>query len=305
MTNYYKLISEHNKLSLNKPQDSDMIYYSELNEWYTTNAFRSFSVKCVLQNTIRYKVGATEYVVGANNFLLAMKQSNVKAYFHSKQPVKSVCIDICPSTLGEVFSLLIDKKDPDFDNYLAGYFRCPEFMESIYNLNNSLAAPKLKSLISSIHKDKSGVVITKEWIYQLVEKIVHQEYGNFIALSNIKSLKPSTRKEIYRRVKIGKDYIDLNFLKIDNIKQVAEACYMSEYYFFRSFKQVYNITPYQYLLKKRLEFSIELLKPGTMSLTKIAAVSGFPDIFTFSKAFKRNYDIPPSVYSKEMIKAIA
>lgn len=305
MTNYYKLISEHNKLSLNKPQDSDMVYYSELNEWYTANAFRSFSVKCVLQNTIRYKAGTTEYVVGANNFLLSMKQSNVKAYFNSKHLVKSLCIDICPATLSEVFSSLTDKKDHDFDNYLAGYFRCPEFMENVYNLNNTLAGTQLKSLINHIQKDKSGVVITKEWMYQLVEKIVHQEYGNFIALNNIKSLKPSTRKEIYRRVKIGKDYVDINFLKIDAIKQVAEACYMSEYYFFRSFKQVYGITPYQYLLKKRLEFSIELLKPGTMSLTKIATISGFPDIFTFSKAFKRNYEISPSAYSKEVIKAIA
>ena len=53
-------ITESNKNSLNKPSDTDKIYYSELKEWYTTNAFRSFSLKYVLEECIYYKKDGKE-----------------------------------------------------------------------------------------------------------------------------------------------------------------------------------------------------------------------------------------------------
>src|SRR5205085_12275952 len=101
---YFEKITELNKASLNKPLDSDMVYYSELNEWYTDNAFRSFSVKFVIDQSIYYKIEGIENEVPANNFMLACKNSDVKAYFYSKKPVKSICVDICSATIYECFS---------------------------------------------------------------------------------------------------------------------------------------------------------------------------------------------------------
>jgi AraC family transcriptional regulator len=57
---YFSKIDESNKLSLNKPLDCDMIYYSELQDWYTENAFRSFSVKFVVDKNIYYNIDGAE-----------------------------------------------------------------------------------------------------------------------------------------------------------------------------------------------------------------------------------------------------
>jgi AraC-like DNA-binding protein len=54
-----------------------------------------------------------------------------------------------------------------------------------------------------------------------------------------------------------------------------------------------RISPYQYLLNKRLELAKELITEGDMSVTDIAAHCNFPDIFTFSKALKRRFGIAP------------
>ena len=81
---FFHTITEENKLTLNKPSDSDVVYYSELNEWFTRNAFRSFSLKYVIDRCIYYKVGNKEHAVNAGNFLLACKQPDVNAYFDSK-----------------------------------------------------------------------------------------------------------------------------------------------------------------------------------------------------------------------------
>ena len=114
-----------------------MVYYSELNEWFTGNAFRSFSLKYVVDKCIYYKVGNKEYEVNGGNFLLACRQPYVKAYFESKEIVKSICIDICSATVAEAFTIMSAKEDHDFDNYRAKYFRYPEFFESVCPVGSS------------------------------------------------------------------------------------------------------------------------------------------------------------------------
>lgn len=292
--NLYQLITEENKLEISKAQDIDMVYYSELHEWYTTNAFRNFSLKCVLEDVIRYKAGGYEHVVKPHHFLMAMQQPHVAAYFHSRSFVKSICIDISPRTVAEVFSVLSDKNDPELDNYMAGYFRYPEFYESISTLRDSPAGNKLMGLTAKIKRDKYNVEVSKTWIFDLVEQVVYQEYSHFSKLQNIHSVKASTRKEIYRRVNEGKNFIDDNFRQITNVNQIAKASMMSEYFFLRSFRNTFRCTPYQYLLQKKLQHAQDLLREGELSIGAIGEQCGFKDIYTFSKAFKRVFGFSPS-----------
>jgi AraC family transcriptional regulator len=294
MASFFHTITEENKLTLNKLSDSDVVYYSELNDWFTHNAFRSFSLKYVVDRCIYYKVGNKEHTVNEGNFLLACKQPDVSAYFDSKKTVKSICIDICPGTVAEAFTVLTSQNDHDFDNYLAGYFKTPEFFEAVCPVNAARFGNKLNELVMAITQGQAQDHINREWFLDLTEKIIFHEYGNYLALNGIRSLKLETRKEILHRLKIAKQYMDDEYLNIDEINQVATFCTMSEFHFFRSFKQAFGISPYQYLLNKRLELAKELVTSGDMSVTAIATHCNFPDIFTFSKAFKRQFNVAPS-----------
>ncbi len=296
MGSYYHTITEENKLSLNKPSDLDTIYYSELNEWCTNNAFRSFSLKYVVACCIYYKTGNREHAVSQGNFLLACKQPYVNASFDSRNTVKSICIDICPATVAEAFTVLTAQGDPDFDNYLAGYFKAPHFFESVCPVGAAPFGNKLNGLAAAIVNGSAEQHVDKEWFLDLVEKIIFHEYGNYLALNGIRSLRMETRKEILRRLKTAKQYIDDEFLNIDEIGRVAAVCNMSTFHFFRSFRQAFNITPYQYILHKRLTLAKELLEARQLSITQIAGYCNFPDVFTFSKAFKRQFIIAPSFF---------
>jgi AraC-like DNA-binding protein len=290
---FFQTITEENKLTLNKSADTDQVYYSELNEWFTCNAFRSFSLKYVIDRCIWYRVNNKVHQVKQGNFLLACKQPGVNAYFDTKDIVKSICIDICSATVAEAFTVLTAQNDHHFDNYLAGYFKIPEFFETVCPVGGSHFDKKLNALVRAI---QHGNVqdINKEWFLDLVEKIIFHEYGNYLALNGIRSVKLETRKEILRRLKIAKQYIDEEFLGIGDIGQVATICNMSEFHFYRSFRQAFHTTPYQYILTKRLELSKELLLAGELSVTQVAVHCNFPDVYTFSKAFKRQFDISPS-----------
>jgi AraC-like DNA-binding protein len=294
MAGYFSLITEQNKLTLNKGGDRDAVYYSELNEWFTGNAFRSFSLKYVVDKYIYYRVNKKEYKLNAGNLLLACKEPFVRAYFGSAQVVKSICIDISPATVAEVFTILTEKNDPDLDNYCSGYFKMPEFFETIYPAGSTFFAHKLNELVQAIRTRTADNLLTKEWFFDLAEKIVLQEYGNYHALKNLHSVKLETRKEILRRLHSAKQFMDQHFLFINEIKEAALACNMSEFHFSRSFKQAFDMTPYQYLLEKRLDHAKKMIEEGNMTITDIAMHCNFPDIFSFSKAFKNKFHIPPS-----------
>jgi len=277
-----------------------MVYYSELNEWFTANAFRSFSLKYVVDKCICYKVGNREHEVRGGNFLLACRQPYVKAYFESKEIVKSICIDICSATVAEAFTIMSAKEDHDFDNYLAKYFKYPEFFESVSPVGSSQFKGKLDSLVNMIYQHETDR-IHKEWFLDLTEKIIYHSYGNYLALNGIQSVKLETRKELLRRVKIGKQFIDDNFLTINDVSEVAVASNLSEFHFFRSFKQAFSITTYQYILDKKLELAKRMLQDKNASVTTIASICNFPDLFTFSKAFKRRFGVAPSQFQKGSI----
>ncbi|MGC4034869.1 MAG: AraC family transcriptional regulator [Chitinophagaceae bacterium] len=294
MSRYFQTITEENKLSLNKPVDTDVVYYSELNDWFTTNAFRSFSLKYVVDKCIHYKVGNTEHSVNAGHFLLACKQPHVKAYFDSKTIVKSVCIDICPATVAEAFTVMNAQEDLEFENYLARHFKAPEFFESVCPVGNTSIGKILNGLIKAIRNGEAEDVVNREWFLELIEQVVSHEYGNYLALNGLHSVKADTKKELLRRLSKGRHLIDENFLNIGGIPEIAVASNLSEFHFFRSFRQAFGITPYQYLLNKRLDCANELLKQNGMTITEISLHCNFPDLFTFSKAFKRRYGIAPS-----------
>jgi AraC-like DNA-binding protein len=296
MSPFFRTITEENKLSLNKPVDSDVVYYSELNEWFTVNAFRSFSLKYVIDKCIYYKIGNKEFPINSGNLLLACKQPHVKAYFDNKEIVKSICIDICPGTVAEAFSILTAKSDLELDNYLAGYFQHPVFFESVAPVNSTQFRIKLNHLVNSIHNGEAEELINREWFLDLVEKIIVHEYANYVSLNSISSVKWATRKELLQRLNVARQYMTESFLQISEIAEVATACNLSEFHFYRSFKEAFGITPYQYLLNCRLNFAKELMQQKNHSLSTIAISCNFPDLFTFSKAFKRQFGVSPSVY---------
>jgi AraC family transcriptional regulator len=65
----------------------------------------------------------------------------------------------------------------------------------------------------------------------------------------------------------------------DNIKleEQAEALGISKFNFIKRFKSTTNVTPHQFIIKKKLERSKKLLKEDSLSLTDILHMLNFSD----------------------------
>lgn len=94
-------------------------------------------------------------------------------------------------------------------------------------------------------------------------------------------------------------YINENLTEDLSLEHLASHFYISKYYLSRQFKQFTGLTLYQYIMKKRLIVSRNLLRSGS-SVMEACFQCGFGDYSNFLKAFKREFWKTPSNYSNAM-----
>lgn len=82
------------------------------------------------------------------------------------------------------------------------------------------------------------------------------------------------------------------------LKMLADACCLSPNYFHRIFRKNFAITPFDYILKMRMEEALRLLIYTEKSIKEIAYVLGYEDDAYFSRMFSKNYNESPGRYRR-------
>ena len=94
-----------------------------------------------------------------------------------------------------------------------------------------------------------------------------------------------------------KTYIDTHFLQIFSLDELSSAFGYSYSHISKSFKKTYEITPSEYLAKKKNEYACGLLSDGAR-LDEVSDILSYSSAFNFSRAFKAQNGISPSEYKK-------
>jgi len=82
-----------------------------------------------------------------------------------------------------------------------------------------------------------------------------------------------------------------------SVSELSALCRITPEYFRKIFRDCYGSTPIQYINRLKLARAKELLKSG-YTVGDAAELSGFSDMSHFSREFKKNIGIAPSVYQK-------
>ena len=94
-------------------------------------------------------------------------------------------------------------------------------------------------------------------------------------------------------------FMDANFRNNPTLGEIAEVAYYAPNYFQKLFKDNFGISPFQYMLDKRLAEARRLLCTTNMSVKKVANQCGYENEFYFSRIFKKNLEISPSALRKK------
>jgi AraC-like DNA-binding protein len=105
-----------------------------------------------------------------------------------------------------------------------------------------------------------------------------------------------------RRVR---DRIDREYAQPLDVEALARGAHMSAGHLSREFKRAYGESPYSYLMTRRIERAMALLRQGDLSVTDVCFAVGCSSLGTFSTRFTELVGVPPSTYRRDAARATA
>ena len=93
--------------------------------------------------------------------------------------------------------------------------------------------------------------------------------------------------------------MDREYAEPLDVEALARGVGMSAGHLSRQFRAAYGESPYSYLMTRRIERAMALLRRGDLSITEICFAVGCSSLGTFSTRFTELVGVPPSVYRRE------
>jgi AraC-like DNA-binding protein len=103
-----------------------------------------------------------------------------------------------------------------------------------------------------------------------------------------------------RRVR---DRIDREYAEPLDVEALARGANMSAGHLSRRFKQAYGESPYSYLMTRRIERAMVLLRRGEMTVTDVCFAVGFSSLGTFSTRFSELVGMAPTTYRERAARS--
>ncbi|MEM7551538.1 MAG: AraC family transcriptional regulator [Bacteroidota bacterium] len=274
-------------------KDSFIIHQQAQKYQWSGDCF--LSIKSFYGGQANYQVRQREYLVDQTNFLILNECTKYLLTIDTSKETESFCVFFSPEFVSEVISDLntTDEQLLDFNVKQQEGIR---LFERNY-LHNGLVSELLKK-----GKKKSSFGIEElekdEFYYQLLNAILQQNNKTLQDTERLASKKKSTREELYQRVLFVKDFMDCNYHQNLRLKELATIGLLSENHLLRNFHQIFGITPFQYISKKRIhEAKLQLLETNK-TIQEIAFDIGYSSFSNFSNYFKEIVGQSPSDFRK-------
>ncbi len=107
------------------------------------------------------------------------------------------------------------------------------------------------------------------------------------------------------RLRRVRDRMDREYAKPLNVDALARDIGMSSGHLSRQFKLAFGESPYSYLMTRRIERAMALLRRGDLSVTEVCFTVGCASLGTFTTRFTELVGVSPGVYKRDAAQATA
>jgi len=107
------------------------------------------------------------------------------------------------------------------------------------------------------------------------------------------------------RLRRVRDRIDREYAQPLDVEALARGAHMSAGHLSREFRLAFGESPYSYLMTRRIERAMALLRRGDLSVTDVCFAVGCSSLGTFSSRFSELVGMPPSAYRRHAASATA
>lgn len=108
------------------------------------------------------------------------------------------------------------------------------------------------------------------------------------------------KTQLVEQLRTVMQYIDDHLCSDLNLEELADAAHMSRSHFSALFKQLNGLSPWEYIVSRRISRAANLLRSTSLPITRIAVDCGFNTTANFNYAFRRQTNQTPTQYRKEV-----
>jgi AraC family transcriptional regulator len=261
-----------------------------------TDQKNELSLHAVFNGSESYKIGKRAVTVFPGNFLILNEGTSYDRTIYSDSIANTFAIFFSPKFLQD-FQYGFSSSDRNLldDPIGKDTLRLNTFLETIYPCKGDIKY-NLLHLINHFNEN-SDELLLDDYIYHSLLLFYRLYYKEVLNKSKcLGALNASTRDELFKRLSVAKDFMLSNYNQDISLDDISLQACLSQTHLFRTFKQIYNCSPHQYLIQIRLDNARHMLKSTNYTLNEIVNLVGFTCPSTFIKLFKNKFHFTPGTY---------
>ena len=133
----------------------------------------------------------------------------------------------------------------------------------------------------------------EEQLAFLLERMLMRHRQIIARARGIPVRRAATQREILRRISLATDFIHSCFDRPLMLSDMASAAFLSRHHFLRLFKHIHDVTPHEYLQRKRTMVAARLLRNSELGVEEIVRQVGFDSRSTLFRAMRRFHGVTP------------
>jgi AraC family transcriptional regulator len=279
-------------------KEKNSVIWAKSKKIYYDRHWGGLSIKLALKGNEHYQTDHSLYCVNNSNFLILNKDTEYSSFIESESETESFTLNLNEKFTSSFITGIMTKPEDNLENNLSRHEIQMTFIEKIYK-KDKLIFPVVSKIykcledfnerndeISEIFSDLLIALLT------LNKKTIHE-------IENIKKIKPSTKEELYKRLYYAKDYIDTCYAEPGiNLNVMAGIACLNREYFIRQFKLLFQVTPSQYVIGKRMKAARDILQCKEIPISEACRRTGYTNLTSFGKLFRRYYKMSPAEFKR-------
>ena len=133
----------------------------------------------------------------------------------------------------------------------------------------------------------------EEQLAFLLERMLMRHRQIIARARGIPVRRAATQREILRRISLATDFIHSSFDRPLMLSDMASAAFLSRHHFLRLFKHIHDVTPHEYLQRKRTMVAARMLRNSELGVEEIVRQVGFDSRSTLFRAMRRFHGVTP------------
>jgi AraC-like DNA-binding protein len=192
----------------------------------------------------------------------------------------------------ETLGALITPEDRLLDSGEVAQTAVLPFMPHLYTHDRSVT-PVLLFIRRHCEMGLEDALWYEEQFAFLLERLLMRHRQVVQRAHSVPVRRAATRREILRRVSLATDFIHSNYDKPLMLGDMARAAFLSRHHFLRLFKRIHDVTPHEYLQRKRTTVAARLLRGTELAVEDIVKQVGFDSRSTLFRALRRFHGVTP------------